>query len=178
MRRGTSIAATIRGLLAKGDGSAAVEFALIMPLFLLMIMGMIQIAWILFTTQHLENATATMGRLIRTGQAQEQNLDRVAFRSALCNQVAPVLTCEPENLLIDVQRLPTFATSTLEWPIDKDGSFKGNGSYQLGAGGDIIVLRVFFKLPIWLPMVGSTFANIGSEKRLLVSSAAFQNEPF
>jgi Flp pilus assembly protein TadG len=173
-----SKAERLRRLASDSNGSAAVEFALILPLFLLVTMAAIQIPWILFTSQHLENATATMGRLIRTGQAQGQKLDQVTFRMALCEELAPVLKCDPENLMIDVQTLPDFGVTPLEWPVDDDGRFKNAGVYQLGTGGEIVVLRTFYQLPVWLPMVGSTFANIGSQRRLLASSAAFRNEPF
>ena len=168
----------LRSLTSDSNGSVAVEFALILPLFLLVMMAAIQIAWILFASQHLENATATMGRLIRTGQAQGQNLDQATFRLALCDELAPALQCDPANLLIDVQTLPDFGVTPLEWPVDDDGEFKNAGSYQLGIGGEIVVLRTFYQLPVWLPMVGATFANIGGQKRLLASSAAFRNEPF
>jgi Flp pilus assembly protein TadG len=160
------------------DGSTAVEFALVLPVLVLMLMAVMQISLVFIVGQHLENATATLGRLVRTGQAQGQKLDQTAFQAALCEEMKPLLDCASANFMMDVRTLPNFGPVDLEWPLDDDGNFAGAGTYNPGVAGEIVLVRTFVQYPIWLPIIGATLTNLPNGKRLIVSSAAFRNEPF
>lgn len=159
-------------------GSTAVEFALIVPVFLLLIMAVMQMGLVLFAGQHLENATATLGRLVRTGQAQGMNLTQATFREALCDEMEPFLKCESDNLYVDVQTLPDFGAVPLNLPINASGELDGSGAFQPGNAGQIVVVRTFYRYPVWIPMIGKSLSNIGDGMRLLSSAAVFRNEPF
>jgi len=167
-----------RDLIRHEAGATAVEFALIAPLFLLLLMAIMQMALVLFAGQHLENATATLGRLVRTGQAQEMSLTPTAFRQMLCEEMEPLLPCGSDKLYIDVQTLPSFGAIPLDVPLDEDGEFAGTGSFQLGGAGQIVIVRAFYRYPVFLPLIGERLANIGNGMRLLSSAAVFRNEPF
>ena len=97
-----------RRISADRSGATIVEFALIFPVLLLITMGIIQVGWIFIATQHLENAVADLGRMVRTGQVQDANLGQAEFRALLCERMKPILTCETSNLLLDVQVVPDF----------------------------------------------------------------------
>jgi Flp pilus assembly protein TadG len=168
----------LRHLVRQEGGSTAVEFALILPVFLLLMMAIMQIALVLFAGQHLENATATLGRLVRTGQAQGLNLTQATFRTELCKQMEPVLTCGSGKLYVDVQTLPNFGAIPLGLPVNDSGEFEGTGAFQPGIAGQIVVVRTFYRYPVWIPMIGKSLSNIGDGMRLLSSAAVFRNEPF
>ena len=59
----------IRRLLRGEAGSATVEFAIVVVPFLALVFAILETAFIFFAQQALENAAATAGRLIMTGQA-------------------------------------------------------------------------------------------------------------
>lgn len=160
------------------DGSAAVEFALILPIFVVMLAAMMQIPIVFAAGQHLENATANVGRLIQTGQAQAQKLSPAQFRSVLCDKMGSFLRCDNSNILIEVQTLADFGSIPRGSPVDADGEFKAREIYQPGKAGEIVLVRVFYKFPIWLWTLTPMFSNLPKGKRLLVSSIVFQNEPF
>jgi Flp pilus assembly protein TadG len=160
------------------SGSTAIEFALTFPLLAALMMAIFQISILFIAQQNLENATAQFGRLVRTGQAQEQKVDKAGFRNQLCAELVFFLKCDRENLYVDVKVLPDFGSVPLDWPIDDEGRFNGTGDYQLGTGEEIVLVRTFYQLPIWLPMIGPNLANLGNGKRLLSSASAFRNEPF
>jgi Flp pilus assembly protein TadG len=159
-------------------GSTAIEFALIAPIFLLLLMAIMQMALVLFAGQHLENATATLGRLVRTGQAQGMSLTQATFRDAFCEEMEPLLTCESDRLYIDVQTLSNFSVVPLNLPVNDDGEFEGEGSFQPGDAGQIVVVRAFYRYPVLIPMIGEKLSNIGDGMRLLSSASVFRNEPF
>src|SRR5262249_32746466 len=54
-------------ILRRNDGLVALEFALIAPVLLLIVLGTIEFALIMFTTAAMESATLTTSRLGKTG---------------------------------------------------------------------------------------------------------------
>ena len=47
-----------------------------------------------------------------------------------------------------------------------------------GYDGDIVVVRLYYQWPVYLSLLGFNLADISDNKRLLVATAAFRNEPF
>jgi Flp pilus assembly protein TadG len=160
------------------QGATVVEFALLLPVLLFTVMAVIQISWVLMATQHLENATADLGRLVRTGQVQGQKIDKQGMQALLCQKLSPMLSCSATNLFLEVRIIPDFGPTAIAWPIDKDGKFTGSGAYQVGAGGEVVMVRCFYQFSVWLPLIGPALSNMPNGNRMLVSTAAFRNEPF
>ena len=44
--------------------------------------------------------------------------------------------------------------------------------------GDIVVVRLFYKWPLYVTGLGFNIANVGTNQKLLTATAAFQNEPY
>ena len=65
-------------------GSAAVEFALVAPLFFCMLFAILETAIVFFAGQLLENATLESARLILTRQAQNSGHDRSGLQDKIC----------------------------------------------------------------------------------------------
>ena len=63
-------------------------------------------------------------------------------------------------------------------PIDSDKNFVPPNNYLPGGPGDIVVVRLFYKWPLYVTGMGFNIANIGNNQRLLTATAAFQNEPY
>ena len=129
-----------------------------------------------FANYTLDNATAQAARMIRTGQVQAQNLDAAAFQQEVCKNVTPLLPCG--KLKLDVRRFSNFNSAEITDPFDSSGNLKTKFSYDPGQGGDVVVVRAFYPwdIPALLPNEIS-LANM-KDARLLMSTAAFRNEPF
>jgi len=67
------------------------------------------------------------------------------------------------------------ATPTLTF--DGSGNVTNSWQYNPGDSGDIVVLRVMYVWPVVLGPLGFNLSNLSNGNRLLMSSAAFQNEP-
>lgn len=163
------------------EGTTAIEFGFVFPMALLLMMAIFQISMVFVASQNLENATADLGRYVRTGQAQSGGgggLGRDAFRQMICDKLIFFLECDAGNFQVDVQTFPDFGSISLDPPLDEDGNFIGPPAYDLGSAGEIVLVRTFYKFPVWLPMIGPKLANIGKDKLLLASASAFRNEPF
>jgi Flp pilus assembly protein TadG len=166
------------------SGNAAIEFAMIAPIFFLMLFASLETGLAYFANMTLQNGVMETSRLIRTGQAQKANMSKAQFRTQLCNEINMLLSCDASKLYIDVRAFTSFGNPAFPAPIDANGDMNGGlDSFQLGQssmnGAQTIVLyRVFYKWQLFTPLFGEYFANLSGNVRLLSSSAAFKNEPY
>jgi len=154
-----------------------VEFGLVAAPFLALVFAIIETAVVFFAGQALETAVADSSRLILTGQAQSQSFDASAFKNAVCNKIYGLFDCQ-NGVYVDVRTISSFASVTMPSPIDAQGNFQSNFSFQPGGPGDIVVVRLFYQYPVYVSLLGFNLSNINGGKRLLAATAAFRNEPY
>jgi Flp pilus assembly protein TadG len=161
-------------------GSAAVEFAMVAPMFFLLLFAILETALVFFAGQILEIGAQDSARLMFTNQSQG-TLDASAFRTNLCNRIVVLMNCEV--LSIDVKRFPAFSTITpadLADPI-VSGRFVNNFTYPDTFPGDTVVIRAFYQWPLFVTQLGYDMSNIdrgsGASKKLLTATVAFRVEP-
>ena len=159
------------------NGSAAVEFALVAPLFFGLLFAIIEMAMVFFASQVLETVTQDSARLIMTGQAQSASFTQAQFKNAVCAKLTVMFDCV-NGVSIDVQSYTAFSSVNIADPIDAGKNFVPPNNYLPGGAGDIVVVRLFYKWPLYVTGFGFNMANLGSKERLLTATAAFQNEPF
>lgn len=164
-------------------GSAAVEFALVAPIFFVLLFAIVETALMFFASQVLETVTQDSARILETGQAQAASYDATAFKTnVVCNpgSIANVLFDCANGIYIDVKSYSSFTAVTINSEIDATGNFtSGNLKYCPGNAGDIVVVRLFYKWPLFVTGLGYNIANLATgNQRLLVATAAFRNEPF
>ena len=171
----------------QNSGSAAIEFAMVAPIFLLLTFAILETSMVFFADMVLDNAVLTTGRMIRTGQAQNQNLNQSQFRDAVCDEVKALLSCDSEHLLVDVRSFTNFSNTNFPPALDEDGnlnpdlnSYQPGGSSQIPGQNPIVLVRVLYLWQLYTPLFAQYFENMGqgSGKRLIGFSAAFKNEPF
>lgn len=166
-------------------GATAVEFALVGPPFLLLLMGLVEVTLAYFANTALENGVETVSRQIRTGEIQAQGLTADQFKSKLCDQISPIIPCD-SNLYVDARVFANFgATQAPPPPLDPNtGKINPAFTFNPGVAGDIVLVRAFYVWSINTPLLGSLLANMtandGSTNTdmLLGSAAVFRNEPF
>ena len=98
-------------------GSAAVEFALVAPIFFAVLFAIIELALVFFASQILETVTQDTARLIMTGQAQTASFTAAQFKTAVCGKLTVMFDCS-NGVSIDVQSYPAFAGVNIAEPID------------------------------------------------------------
>ena len=158
-------------------GTAAVEFALVAPIFFAVLFAIIELAMIFFASQILETVTQDTSRLIMTGQAQNAAFTQAQFKNAVCAKLTVMFDCV-NGVSIDVQSYKTFASVNISDPIDAGKNFVPPNNYLPGGAGDIVVVRLFYKWPLFVTGLGFNPANLSGNQRLLTATAAFQNEPY
>jgi Flp pilus assembly protein TadG len=167
----------VRRLVRQQDGSAAVEFGLVAAPFLALVFAIMETAVVFFAGQALETAVADSSRLIMTGQAQTQGLNASGFKNAVCAKIYGLFDCA-NGVYVDVKTFSSFSNVAMPTPIDGQGNFQNNFSYQPGGPGDIVVVRLFYQYPVYVSLLGFNLTNMNGGKRLLAATAAFRNEPY
>ena len=78
---------SVRALSRDRRGSVAVEFSFIAIPFFMLLFGVLETGLVFFGNSMLDKATADAARLVRTGQAQAQNMTASQFHDYICTQV-------------------------------------------------------------------------------------------
>lgn len=179
-----------RRLKADGNkGSAAIEFALVAPVFFVLLMGTIEVGVIFFAQSALQNALNDTARLVRTGQTgcyttdsggNCQSMTQAQFRSKLCGEVSTLLQdCNGASLQFDVNAYSSgFSSASNSPPLDASGDLPTLTAFNVGNACDVVLVRAFYKWPVFTPGLKYFLANITGGYHLLSSAAAFRNEPY
>jgi Flp pilus assembly protein TadG len=165
-----------RRFVRQESGVAAVEFGMVAVPFLALIFAILETSVIFFAGQALETAVADSGRLIMTGQAQQQGFDQAAFKNSVCAKIYGLFDCA-NGIFIEVKSFPSFAAITTPSPtLDSNGNIVNNFSYDPGTQCSIVLVRIFYQWPVYVSLLG--LGDGGGTKRMLIATSAFRNEPY
>jgi Flp pilus assembly protein TadG len=157
-------------------GAAAVEFAMVGPLFIFFICVAFDLGLLLFTQTVLNNAAASSARLIMTNQA---GLTASTFATQLCNEMEGMIDCN--GLQYYVQSAPTFSAMNAAVQTNSSGNLQSNGIFLPGLPGEDVVVQVAYSRPTLMPWaivyMNGTAATISNNSNLLYATVVFQNEP-
>jgi len=161
-------------------GTAAVEFALVAPLFFCMLFAIIEMSMVFFAGQVLELGTAESARLMMTHEAQDSGMTETGFKTDLCNRIKVLFNCNGNlgNITVDVKVFAPGTAITITDPI-VGGSLTGPFAYSLPPSGspNTVVIRTFYQWPLFVTGLGFNISNLTGSKRLLAATAAFHVEP-
>ena len=175
----TRLKGNLKALRKDESGFTAVEFALVAMPFVMLILGVIQIALFYFTTFSLENALERAAREIRTGQAQSQSIDAQAFKDKVCANMPGFADCAG-HVRVDVRSFGSFSGIQGNTPpgLDGEGNLGSNFNFAPGQGGDVVLVTAFYEwtLTKYIPFL--ELGNMAGGSRLIQAAVAFRNEPF
>lgn len=164
-----------RRLARNSDGAALIEFAILGPAFLGLLVAILQTGVVFLFQQTLQTATTQTARLIMTGQAQTQNMSEATFLQNVCSAAGAVFDCA--NLSANIQTFSSFSGVQMTNPVS-GGTFNSPSNYSLGGPGDIVLVQIFYQLPVVTAPLGFTMANTSNGNALIVATAVFRNEPY
>jgi Flp pilus assembly protein TadG len=170
------------------SGATAVEFALVMPLFILVFVEILQGGLYVFCYAALEKATADTSRTIMIGALTDTASTSNGFRtSVVCANLIAGLSCN--NIVTSLQTTTLTgagggysvfvnAAETSLVPVTMDNS---QTAYCTGGPGTYGYIQVFYAVPlfspIWIALKMGTPWN-GSSVVFARAAVAFRNEPF
>lgn len=197
----------VRDLSKDREGTAALEFAIIAPALLALLLAIMYTMLIYLAQQMLETAAQSAGRLLLTGSVQTTQLANghvgmtaSDFKDAICNGFSgtdsngqavnvpsllpSLLTCS--RLTVNVTTASTYnvaSTSPPTFTYDSNGVLTSTGtgySYQSGGSGKnrIIVLQLIYLWPTGKGPLGLNLINEPNANRKLVATSVFSTEDY
>lgn len=190
------LAALVRKFRRADDGVTAVEFALVSVPFLGLLFAIFETAFVFFAVQGVEAAVNDAARMVMTGQVQYASgiASAADFKDKIiCNPTAPRKRILPSfincsDLILDVRKASTFGSANMAM----DFLTNPSETYCSGSGGDIVIIRLVYPMPVYLSILGMTSMSVsgmsentsgqtkfgGGMKHMLMGTSAFRNEPF
>ena len=141
------------------SGQSLIEFALVAPLFFLLVFGITDFGRLFFTQETLQFALREAGRYAVTGQHKPDlknggNLSRVASIKAIAQQNAIGMITDPNSIVVSSGGVNNFA----------------------GVPGDTVLVSLTTNLKLITPMIGRFFGP--SQTYTFTVQTTFRNEPF
>lgn len=147
--------------------------------FFFMMFAIIEIGLIFVTDSVLDNAVVETGRLVRTGQAQGSGLTAAAFKTQLCNRMGIFTSQCAARATVDVRSIAQFRNANPPDPLANGTSFDNSGlGYDAGAPGSIVLIRVWYKQPLFTPFLRQALSKLNDGNTILTATTAFKNEPY
>lgn len=172
-------------LFANKDGTAAIEFAIVAPVFLGIMFSLFEIGWYFYANSIVDASVSDAARLIETGQIQKSTgtdaQKKQAMFNAVCNVMKEFGDCST-RLTVDVQTYPDFASlAAANDPAtcaDAPQSQRDAIPFSPGTELEIVRVRICFIYTTINPAIGVNVSEPGTNKRRLISQAVFRSEPF
>lgn len=159
-------------------GATAIEFAILAPIFFVLMFAIIEAGAVFIGESWLQYATNDVGRRVRTGEVQLANTSQTEFRTMVCDRIAGYLPCN-SNLQVDVQAYSDFSAANIQAPLDGNGNLNASlNNYNPGTSCQVVIVRNFYKWSLQTPFFTNFLVNLGSNQRLLSAATAMRNEPF
>ena len=161
------------------EGAAAAEFALIVPWFAWITLGLAEVSLMGLAQSSMDYAMSEVAREIRTGEVQTAGLSQSQLKTEICDKLNQFMAMSCSNLYLDIRSFPGFVNVTNTNPLNSSGQLQsGTFVYQPGGPSDIVLVRGFYTWDIITPLMQSVFGNVGGTQRLISSSILFRNEPW
>jgi Flp pilus assembly protein TadG len=177
-----------KGLSTSQEGATAVEFALVLPLFLAFVLGIVDVSVYYFASGQLQHGVVQAAREIRTGNLIG-NTDTVrdTFRTRVCSRIETFLikNCT-SDIRVDVRSFNNYAAIATGLPAniaaydaDTSGTIEDSETdFDTGNPSCPVVVRAFYRYTTIVPGLQRVFAGIIPGSIYLTSATAFRNEPF
>jgi Flp pilus assembly protein TadG len=177
-RNGLWIKRLLRFRIAR-RGSAAIEFAIVAPIFVGLLISVLETGIFFFAQNILQAAAVQVGRLILTGQAQTGGLTQSQFATDACPSIQALFTCG--NLMVDVQSYSSFSGAIVSTPTltyDSHGNVTNSWNYNPGTPGQIVVVRLMYQWPLVTGPFAFIVPNLSNGTSLIMGVTAFRVEPY
>lgn len=168
------------------SGATAVEFAMVVPLFLLLLGIVLETGLMMFTEYVLQTSVQEAARLVRTGQAQTQEMTAATFKSKVCRIASLLISCNSKVTVYmksaanfqTLNNTTTGAASYMTVGVKSDGTTDAT-TFQCGSANQVVALIATYDYKFVIPYFMHYFGNLNNNNtRRMAGFAMFRNEPF
>lgn len=164
------------------DGSAAIEFAIVGPVYLALALSSLEAGLILTKSVILDNAMVDAAKYVYIGAANDGSITQDDLHSFVCERVEAIVSNCSADLAIEVIELSTLDEEVAYSAPCRDSTTEMQPviHYSPGSGGDVMYIRACLTTSVSVPGLGLGLAltKTDSGRFEIISSTAFLNEPF
>jgi Flp pilus assembly protein TadG len=166
----------IKRLSSEEGGSALIEYAMLAPVFFMLVVGLVEFVLYQYKANALNYVTYEAARVLQTGKVQASADMAKAFHDEVCESSDAMLDCE--SSWFDVRNNGAVADVKYETPkYDKDGK-PVNFVFEPGGAGRYSVVRASMQYTFITPFMGKLF-GMGPDLPAMVNSYCIvRNEPW
>lgn len=152
----------------KRRGVTAIEFALVAPAFVLLLIGITEMSLVLLAEHLLENAAYNASRKAKTGYVAEGKTQTETVMNVLLTRLGGL------SPLLDPAKVSVTWTSYGEL---SDIGQPDEGAVSMGTPSQVVVYTVDYPWKLFTPLIGSI---IGNEDNIITLSSRIvvRNEPY
>lgn len=176
-----------RGFLRSRSGATAVEFAIVAPVFLLLVFATFEVGWFYFVRSSVDSAATNSARYIRTGQAYKNGYTTQASRDLfLENEVCkslrymPTGTCKNKTT-VEVKTYASYAAMAADVGAitctDSVPAAQAAVPFNTGTDRSIIRVRICHIYKTLNPFIGFSLAKNAQGERRIEASYYLRVEP-
>jgi Flp pilus assembly protein TadG len=158
------------------EGSTLIEFALLAPVFFMLVMGLVEFVLFQYRTYALNHVVYEATRNLQTGEVQTSADMVAAFHDEVCAHAGPMIDCDA--IFFDVRAYD--AIDEIDYPppeFDEDGN-PTNFVFEPGTANQYSVVRAAVHHQFVTPFMDELF-HMGPDMPAIVNSYCIvRNEPF
>lgn len=171
----------LRSLLRNRSGAAALEFAIVAPVFMALILSTFEVGWFYFVNSSLDTALTNSARELRTGQAYKSGYTSQTMRDQFLQQEVcknlrfmSASKCA-STVTVEVRTFPSYqalAADTTGFTCTDDlPTAQQAVPFQTGTDRSILRIRLCMIYQTMNPMIGVSLARgkSGAERRVTAS---------
>lgn len=170
------LAQRLRHLARGTEGAAAVEFALLVLPFTLLILVILELSLMYFVDTSLDGALTKSARKVRVGTAAQNNWTITQFKSDLCANLTLAFRCSSQLLVratvITDMSSVSYASST------SNGTLTVTETFNIGGTGDYVLIQAFLPWSPVVPIYSFSSARLADGTYVLAAAKLFKNEPY
>lgn len=163
-------------------GAAALEFAIVGPIFLALILSILEAGLLCTRMALLDHAIGRASKVIYIGPADGSTLTQDDIEQSICDEVGRFLSNCEDNVRVELTPISGFGSvPTTDAPCkDSDLEIEPAASFVRGGSSEIVFMRACLTVPVVTPGLGLglNLSKTSTNKFQMVSSIAFVNEPF
>ena len=166
----------LRSFTKDKKGSAAIEFAILILPFMVVIFAIVEISIMFFIDSGLDAALHKAVRQVRVGTAKTGAWDLAKFKTTVCGELSYSFSCAA-NLKVRMVVVTNMASVSKITPI-VNGVLTVTEDFSIGDSGDYVLVQAYLT---WDPVLKLyTFAGgrLNNGKYVLGAAELFKNEPF
>ncbi len=165
------------------SGSAGIEFALIAPVFIGLIVSLFELGWTMTKIAMLDYAVAEGTKAIYTGGAQSGSVTQSSLEALICDRARVFDGCA-QNISVELTPINAFGAPPATGATCVDDADTTTIApivqYTPGAGSEIMFMRVCVTTDVFTPGLGFGLALVKTPtgRSQIIATSAFMNEPF